>query len=66
MDIYGHCHGKDTTWPTSGDSHEMAFNEGKRWVWLRLMGFLSTEDDAAREAWAEHMEERRKEEENNK
>jgi len=66
MDLYGHCHGKDTTFPPGTDSHGLALNEGKRWAYLRIMGFLSTEDDAAREAWAEHMNERRIEEEHNK
>ena len=62
MDLYSHLQGKKSSWPASGNAHELAFNEGKRWVWLRIMEQLRIEDIAAREMLEEHIAERRREE----
>ncbi len=62
MDLYEHLQGKHTSFPMNGNPFELAFNEGKRWAWLRVMEQLRIEDVDARELHRKHNAERRIEE----
>ena len=64
MDLYTHLGGKHSSWPQSGDSHELAFNEGKRWAWLRVMSQLRTDDIEMNRLYSEHIASRQSEEMN--
>lgn len=62
MDMYAHTGGRSTSWPQSGNPFELAFNEGKRWVWLRIMEQLRVEDTDVRKMFEQHLAERMREE----
>jgi len=62
MDLYSHLGGKHTSFPASGNPFEMAFNEGKRWAWLRIASHLIEEDEDFRKMLKSHLEERMREE----
>ncbi len=62
--LYEHLHGKQTTFPQSGKATELAFNEGRRSVWLQIMEHLREEDMDIRRAWEKLHEGKRMEEMN--
>ena len=62
MDMYSHLGGKHTSYPASGNPFEMAFNEGKRWAWLRIMSQLNEGDIEIRRMLDQHLAERAREE----
>lgn len=62
MDLYTHSGGKNTSWPQSGNAFELAFNEGKRWIWLRIMELMREEDMEMRKMLEKHIQERQREE----
>ena len=37
MDLYTHTHGMSTSFSPTGNPFETSFNEGKRWVILRII-----------------------------
>ena len=59
MDLYEHLQGKHTSFPMNGNPFELAFNEGKRWAWLRVMAQLRIEDFDAMQMHKQHIKERR-------
>ncbi len=51
MDLYKNCHGMRSTFPRSGQSLELALNEGKRWVLLYIVDKLKENDEDLRKLW---------------
>ena len=62
MDLYTHCHGNRSSMDPTGNPGLTAFNEGKRWVWLRIMEHLRIEDPEIRKLLERHLAERAREE----
>lgn len=60
--LYERCHGNQSTFPQSGNSHELAFNEGKRMAYLMIMDQLREEDSDVRKAYRLHTDEKLREE----
>lgn len=61
MDLYKKCHGMDSTFPVSGNSLEMAHNEGKRWVFLGIEKHLKEGRSDLNKQWDAHMDQRERE-----
>lgn len=62
MWLYEQLHGKQSTFPKSGKSIELALNEGKRVAWLLIMEQLREEDLEMREAYETWIADNRREE----
>ena len=58
MYLYEHCHGNQSTFPQSGNSLELAFNEGKRMALLLILEQMKEEDLALREMYKAYNEEK--------
>jgi len=61
MDLYEKLHGKQSTFPEDGNSHRLAFNEGKRMAWLMIMENLREEDIDVRRLYEEYLTGKRRE-----
>ncbi len=62
MWLYERLFGKQSTFPESGKSSELARNEGMRTAWLLIMEQLREEDIDVRRAYEEHIADKRREE----
>jgi len=61
MWLYENLHGKQSTFPEDGNSHKLAFNEGKRMAWLLIMENLREEDMDMRRQYEEYLTGKRRE-----
>ena len=59
--LYEPLHGKQSTFPQSGNPFEMAHNEGMRMAWLLILEQLKEEDIEVRRVYEEYLAEKRKE-----
>jgi hypothetical protein len=62
MDLMAHAGGRASSWPASGNPFELAFNEGKRWVYLRIREQLKADDTQLQQWFDEYTRNRVKEE----
>lgn len=62
MFLYRRLYGKQSIWPASGNSHELAMNEGMRFAWNIIAEELRHEDMELRRMCEDQINEDRREE----